>query len=98
MLKVEGLHQLFMQEQEKLVKESEQLLVKWSQKTNLINLNSSRYSALLMQTPVGQARKVVENWDRVKHKSQQKRGTFRVLFEEEEEVRELTHPQIFDDF
>lgn len=92
------MHKRFSSAQEGLVSSAEQLLVKWSQKTSLISLNASLYSSLLMQTPVGQARKVVESWDRAKHKSQQKRGTFKVLFEDAEEIRENTHPQIFDDF
>jgi len=54
--------------------------VKWSQKTNLINISSSHYTSLLMQTPVGQAKKILSNWDRVKNKCQQKRGIFKVLF------------------
>ena len=51
-----------------------------------------------MQTPVGQAKKIVANWDRVKNKCQQKRGTFRILFREEDNVRTTSDPQIFDDF
>jgi protein AATF/BFR2 len=51
-----------------------------------------------MQTPVGQAKKILSNWDRVKSKCQQKRGTFRILFQDEENVRNSTDPQIFDDF
>lgn len=62
-------------------------LIKWSHKTSLINVSASHYSSLLMQTPVGQTQKIVSNWERVKSKCQQKRGTFRILFREEENVR-----------
>ncbi len=50
-----------------------------------------------MQTPVGQAKKVLSNWDRVKAKCQQKRGTFRILFQDDENIRASSDPQIFDD-
>lgn len=73
-------------------------MIKWSNKTSLINVSSSHYSSLLMQTPVGQAKKILSNWDRVKSKCQQKRNTFRILFQDEENVRNSTDPQIFDDF
>jgi hypothetical protein len=35
-----------------------------------------------MQTPIGQAKKVLSNWERMAHKCQQKRGTapFKILF------------------
>ena len=51
-----------------------------------------------MQTPVGQAKKIMSNWNRVKGKCQQKRGIFKILFEDEENVREMADPEIFDDF
>lgn len=52
----------------------------------------------MMQTPVGQAKKVVAGWERVAAKAQAKRATFRILFEEEENVKVPTDKQIFDDF
>ena len=51
-----------------------------------------------MQTPIGQAKKIVSSWDRAKNKCQHKRGTFRILFRDEENVRETSDAQIFDDF
>ena len=51
-----------------------------------------------MQTPIGQTQKIVSNWDRVKGKCQHKRNTFRILFREEDNARETTDPQIFDDY
>ncbi len=92
------MHQNFTNEAEEISKNTEKELVKWSQKTNLINISSSHYTSLLMQTPVGQAKKIMTNWDRIKNKCQQKRGIFKILFEDEENVRESTDPQIFDDF
>ena len=51
-----------------------------------------------MQTPVGQTKKILTNWERAKAKCQHKRGTFRILFRDEENVRETSDPQIFDDY
>jgi hypothetical protein len=51
-----------------------------------------------MQTPVGQAKKVVEQWTRASSKCQQKRSTFKILFENEEDIRSSSNPQIFDDY
>ena len=51
-----------------------------------------------MQTPIGQAKKIVEQWDRTSNKCQQKRSSFRVLFEKEEDIKNSTNHQIFDDF
>jgi hypothetical protein len=87
-----------MAEQDPVSRSTEKELIKWSHKTNLINVSSSHYSSLLMQTPVGQTKKIVTNWERVKGKCQHKRSTFRILFREEENVRETSDPQIFDDF
>lgn len=82
-----------------LSKAIEKELIKWSQKTTLLNRNSSsQYSSLIMQTPIGQAKKITGAWDRVAKKSQNKRGTFRILFEEEENVKEGTDDQIYDDY
>ena len=66
-----------------LIKETEKQLVKWSQKTALLNVSASHYSSLLMQTPVGQAKKVIEQWTRASSKCQQKRSTFKILFQNE---------------
>jgi len=73
-------------------------LIKWSHKTSLINVSASHYSSLLMQTPVGQTQKIVSNWERAKSKCQHKRSTFKILFREEENARETSDPQIFDDY
>ena len=99
-MKIDGpsIHKQFSHQQEEVVRGAEKELIKWSNKTSLINVSSSHYSSLLMQTPVGQTKKILSNWDRVKSKCQQKRGTFRVLFQDEENVRNSTDPQIFDDF
>lgn len=51
-----------------------------------------------MQTPVGQAKKIVEQWPRASSKCQQKRSSFKILFETDEDIRNSAHPQIFDDF
>jgi hypothetical protein len=40
-----------------------------------------------MQTPVGQTRKILTNWERVKGKCQHKRNIFKILFEDEENIR-----------
>lgn len=40
-----------------------------------------------MQTPVGQAKKAVEDWEKVSKKCQMKRSPFRILFEPEENLR-----------
>jgi len=37
-------------------------MIKWSQKTVLSNISSSHYSSLIMQTPIGQTKKVLEQW------------------------------------
>ena len=87
-----------MDDQDLISRNTEKELIKWSHKTNLINVSSSHYSSMLMQTPIGQAKKIVSNWDRVKAKCQHKRGTFRILCKEEANVRETADPQIFDDF
>lgn len=87
-----------MEQQSGICQQTEKELIKWSHKTNLINVSTSHYSSLLMQTPVGQAKKIVSNWERIKNKSMQKRGTFRILFREEENVRNNSDPQIFDDY
>ena len=50
-----------------------------------------------MQTPIGQANKVIKDWDRVSKKCQQKRGPLRILFEGEENLHETHDPQIYDD-
>lgn len=51
-----------------------------------------------MHTPVGQTKKILANWDRVKNKCQQKRNTFKILFQGEENIRNNSDPQIFDDY
>jgi hypothetical protein len=51
-----------------------------------------------MQTPVGQAKKVVEQWARASTKCQQKRSTFKILFQSEEDIRSSSNAQIFDDY
>lgn len=59
----------------------EEGIVKWSNKTALLSqLSQSNYSSLIMQTPVGQANKVMSNLDKVLHKHQMKRAVFRTLF------------------
>lgn len=53
----------------------EKELIKWSQKTSFLSSSSSTHlNSLLMQTPVGQAKKVLSNWERMVNKCQQKRG------------------------
>lgn len=51
-----------------------------------------------MQTPIGQTKKVLANWERVCAKSQNKRSTFKVLFQDDENIRVTSDSQIFDDF
>jgi hypothetical protein len=53
-----------------------------------------------MQTPIGQAKKVLQNWERMASKCQQKRGRemFKILFEPEDNIHELSHPEIYDDY
>ena len=51
-----------------------------------------------MQTPIGQTKKIMGDWDRVSKKAQQKRSVFKVLFEDDENIKEASDKQIFDDF
>lgn len=50
-----------------------------------------------MQTPVGQAKKAINDWDRVCKKVQLKRSPFRILLEGEENLSENSNPNIYDD-
>ena len=79
----------------------EQEIISWSQRTNLLRNtsqhNRSQYNSLLMQTPIGQAEKVIKDWDRVSKKCQQKRAPFRIFFEPENNIQETHNPQIYDD-
>ena len=59
--------------------------------------SNKQYSYLIMQTPIGQANKVVENFERAANKSQQKRSTFKILFEPEENIRMPNCKEIYDD-
>jgi hypothetical protein len=59
----------------------EQSIIKWSNKTALLSqISQSNYTSLLMQTPIGQAGKVLTSLDKVLPKSRLKRGVFRTLF------------------
>lgn len=77
----------------------EEEVINWSQRTTLLrnSTSKSQYNSLLMQTPIGQAKKAVEDWEKVSKKCQLKRTPMRILFEGEENLRENTHPSIYDD-
>lgn len=51
-----------------------------------------------MQTPIGQTKKIMNDWERVSKKSQQKRSAFKVLFKEDDNIKETYDKEIFDDF
>lgn len=61
----------------------EDQIVNWSQRTILLknSTSKSQYNSLLMQTPVGQAKKVITDWEKVSKKCQMKRSPFKILFE-----------------
>ena len=63
----------------------EEEIINWSKRTTLLRntASKSQFNSLLMQTPVGQAKKAVEDWEKVSKKCQQKRSPFRILFETE---------------
>jgi protein AATF/BFR2 len=50
-----------------------------------------------MQTPIGQANKVIEDWAKVSKKCQQKRHPIRILFEAEDSLSLPTDINIYDD-
>lgn len=76
----------------------EESLNKWSQKTNILSSNLRR-SGLhnLMQTPIGQTQKAMEQADKLVLKSQLKRGQFRILGLPEDDVHCNYNEQIYDD-
>lgn len=51
-----------------------------------------------MQTPVGQTKKIMKDWKRVSSKAQQKRSIFKILFENPENVKQVSNENIYDDF
>lgn len=61
----------------------EDQIVNWSQRTILLknSTSKSQYNSLLMQTPVGQAKKVITDWEKVSKKCQMKRSPFKIFFE-----------------
>jgi len=61
----------------------EEEIINWSQRTTLLrnSTSKSQYNSLMMQTPIGQAKKAIEDWDKVSKKCQQKRGPIKILFE-----------------
>lgn len=63
-LNIEAIYNRFSETTKLLEKEVEKDLIKWSQKTTLLNRtnSSAQYSSLIMQTPVGQAKKILTNW------------------------------------
>lgn len=89
----------YRQETRELSRFLEESLVRWSNKTSLLGqVGSSGYSSLLMQTPVGQAQKVLTSLDKILPKARLKRGVFRTLFSPAEEIRNSQNEQVFDDF
>lgn len=60
-------------------------IVNWSQRTSLLRntANKAQYNSLLMQTPVGQAKKAIADWEKVSKKCHLKREPFKILFETE---------------
>lgn len=63
----------------------EKEIINWSQRTVLLrnSTSKSQYNSLFMQTPIGQCKKAISDWDKVSKKCQQKRSPFRILFEPE---------------
>lgn len=60
----------------------EREIINWSQRTTLLqnSTNKNQYNSLLMQTPIGQTKKVVADWEKVSKKCQQKRTPIKILF------------------
>lgn len=73
----------------------EQCLGKWSEKTQILS-NMGGLNKL-MQTPIGQVRKMMENKDKLIMKSQLKRKTMRILGEELENLHKDYDEEIWDD-
>jgi protein AATF/BFR2 len=96
---VELLYEHYRSSTEAAHKAVEKSIVKWSNKTALLSqISQSNYTSLLMQTPIGQAGKVLTSLDKVLPKSRLKRSVFRQLFAPPEDIKQTTNDQIFDDF
>ncbi len=73
-------------------------LTKWSEKTNILSSNLSKTGLKnLLHTPIGQVNKMMENFEKLKVKSQLKRGHFRILGEGLENLEKNFDENIYDD-
>lgn len=71
---VELLYSNYRRSIEPVHKGVEKSIIKWSNKTALLSqISQSNYTSLLMQTPIGQAGKVLTSLDKVLPKSRLKR-------------------------
>jgi hypothetical protein len=55
----------------------------WSQRTALLRnaANKSQYNSLIIQTPIGQTNRILDDWSKISKKCQQKRMPLKILFE-----------------
>lgn len=96
---IEGSYEQYRQSTNEVHKAVEKSIIRWSNKTALLSqISQSNYTSLLMQTPIGQAGKVLSSFDKVLPKSRLKRSVFRQLFAPLEDIKLSTNDQIFDDF
>lgn len=89
----------FSENTQSITSKLEQGIVEWSQKTVLLKNSTSRshYNSLVMQTPIGQAKKAIKDWERVSKKAQLKRSPFRIFYEPEENLLQNSNCNIYDD-
>ncbi|EGR30148.1 hypothetical protein IMG5_140270 [Ichthyophthirius multifiliis] len=77
----------------------EENILKWSQKAQLLNTMYLKKSGMkgLLQTPIGQAQKAMEQFDKMLYKSQLKRNSFRILGENASNIQRDIDEEIYDD-
>jgi Apoptosis antagonizing transcription factor len=89
-------------QREELVKgQVEEEVIRWSQKTHLAAQNNQilkkNNMGMLMQTPIGQVQKAMRDYEKLLEKSRLKRDALRVIGRGQENLGEMSDPNIYDD-
>ncbi|KAM3136169.1 hypothetical protein pb186bvf_011791 [Paramecium bursaria] len=71
-------------------------ILKWSQKTAMISSLRTQNN-FLMQTPIGQTNKAMQNKEKLYLKTQLKRSIYRILGEDAQDMNEMVNKNIYDD-